>query len=47
VSRIHLEEEETGRELRLEVRMPPGVSGRDLVEQLTRLDEVTGVRWDE
>jgi putative Mg2+ transporter-C (MgtC) family protein len=47
VSRIHLEEEETGRELRLEVRMPPGMSGRDLVEELTRLDEVTGVRWDE
>jgi putative Mg2+ transporter-C (MgtC) family protein len=47
VSRIHLEEEETGRELRLEVRMPPGVSGRDLVEELTRLDQVTGVRWDE
>ena len=47
VSRIHLEEEETGRELRIEVRMPPGVSGRDLVEELTRLDEVTAVRWDE
>jgi len=47
VSRIHLEEEETGRELRIEVRMPPGVSGRDLVEELTRLDEVTGVRWNE
>jgi putative Mg2+ transporter-C (MgtC) family protein len=47
VSRIHLEEEETGRELRIEVRMPPGVSGRDLVEELTRLDEVTGVRWEE
>jgi putative Mg2+ transporter-C (MgtC) family protein len=47
VSRIHLEEEETGRELRIEVRMPPGVSGRDLVEELTSLDEVTGVRWDE
>jgi putative Mg2+ transporter-C (MgtC) family protein len=47
VSRIHLEEEETGRQLRLEVRMPPGISVRDLVEELTRLDEVTGVRWDE
>jgi len=47
VSRIHLEEEEAGRELRIEVRMPPGVSGRDLVEELTRLDEVTGVRWEE
>jgi uncharacterized membrane protein YhiD involved in acid resistance len=47
VTRIHLEEEESGRELRLEVRTPPGVSGRDLVENLTRLDEVTAVRWDE
>ena len=47
VSRIHLEEEEEGSELRLEIRMPPGVSGRDLVDNLQRLDEVTGVRWDE
>jgi putative Mg2+ transporter-C (MgtC) family protein len=47
VRRIELEEEEEGRELRIEVRMPPGVSGRDLVEELTRLDEVTAVRWDE
>jgi putative Mg2+ transporter-C (MgtC) family protein len=47
VSRIQLEEEESGRELRIEVRMPPGVSGREIVEELTRLDEVTGVRWDE
>jgi putative Mg2+ transporter-C (MgtC) family protein len=47
VRRIQLEEEEAGRELRIEVRMPPGISGRDLVEELTRLDEVTAVRWDE
>jgi putative Mg2+ transporter-C (MgtC) family protein len=47
VSKIHLEEEEDGRELRLEVRTPAGLSGRDLVEELTRLDEVTAVRWDE
>jgi putative Mg2+ transporter-C (MgtC) family protein len=47
VRRIQLEEEEAGRELRIEVRMPAGVSGRDLVEELTRLDEVTAVRWDE
>jgi putative Mg2+ transporter-C (MgtC) family protein len=47
VRRIQLEEEEAGRELRIEVRLPPGVSGRDLVEELTRLDEVTAVRWDE
>jgi putative Mg2+ transporter-C (MgtC) family protein len=47
VRRIQLEEEAEGRELRIEVRLPPGVSGRDLVEELTRLDEVTAVRWDE
>jgi putative Mg2+ transporter-C (MgtC) family protein len=47
VTRIQLEEEESGRELRIEVRMPPGVHGRDLIEELTGLDEVTGVRWDE
>jgi putative Mg2+ transporter-C (MgtC) family protein len=47
VSRIQLEEEEEGRELRIEVRLPPGVSGRELVEELTQLDEVTAVRWDE
>jgi putative Mg2+ transporter-C (MgtC) family protein len=47
VRRIQLEEGEEGRELRIEVRMPPGVSGRDLVDELTRLDEVIGVRWDQ
>ncbi|HYY32052.1 MAG TPA: MgtC/SapB family protein [Gaiellaceae bacterium] len=47
VSRIQLEEEETGRELRIEVVLPAGVSGRNLVEELTQLDEVTAVRWDE
>ena len=47
VSRIQLEEEETGRELRIEVVLPTGVSGRNLVEELTQLDEVTAVRWDE
>jgi putative Mg2+ transporter-C (MgtC) family protein len=47
VSRIQLEEEEDGRELRIEVRLPPEVRGRDLVDHLTGLDEVTAVRWDE
>ena len=47
VRRIQLEEEPEGRELRIEVQLPPGVSGRDLVEELTQLDEVTAVRWDE
>ena len=47
VVRVQLEDEESGRELRIEVRMPPGMSGRDLVDDLTVLDEVTAVRWDE
>jgi putative Mg2+ transporter-C (MgtC) family protein len=49
VQRIHLEEgdEEEGRELRIEVQLPASVSGRELVEHLSRLDEVTAVRWDE
>jgi putative Mg2+ transporter-C (MgtC) family protein len=47
VGRVHLEEEEDGRELRMEVQLPPGVSPRDVVEELSAMDEVTGVRWDE
>ena len=47
VRRIHLEEEEEGRELRVEVELPAGASGRELVEQLAAMDEVLGVRWDE
>jgi putative Mg2+ transporter-C (MgtC) family protein len=48
VRRIQLEEGgEEGREVRIAVRTPPGVRGRDLVDELQRLDEVTSVRWDE
>jgi hypothetical protein len=47
VRRIHLEEEEEGRELRVEVELPAGASGRELVEQLAAMDEVLAVRWDE
>jgi putative Mg2+ transporter-C (MgtC) family protein len=48
VNRIHLDEgDEEGREVRVHVRMPPGVGGRDLVEELSRLEGVTSVRWDE
>jgi putative Mg2+ transporter-C (MgtC) family protein len=46
--RIHLEEgDEEGREVQVQVRMPPGVRGRDVVEELSHLDGVTAVRWDE
>ena len=48
VHRIHLEEgDEEGREVQVQVRMPPGVRGRDVVEELSHLDGVTAVRWDE
>jgi putative Mg2+ transporter-C (MgtC) family protein len=47
VRRIHLEEEEDARELRVEVQLPPGASGRALVEELSALDEVIAVRWEE
>jgi putative Mg2+ transporter-C (MgtC) family protein len=47
VHRIQLEEEPEGRELRIQVQLPPGGSGRELVEELSQLDEVTAVRWDE
>lgn len=48
VQRIHLEEgdEEEGRELRIEVQLPASVSGRELIEHLSELDEVVAVRWD-
>jgi hypothetical protein len=48
VERIHLEEAvDEGRELRLEVVLPASVSGREVVEHLSQLDEVLAVRWDE
>lgn len=47
VQRIQLEEAEEGRELRIQVQLPPSVSGRELVEHLSGLDEVSAVRWDE
>jgi putative Mg2+ transporter-C (MgtC) family protein len=48
VHRIHLDEGgEEGRELRIEVQLPPGVSGREFVDSLSQRDEVTAVRWDE
>jgi len=47
VHRIQLEEEPEGRELRIQVQLPPGGSGRERVEELSQLDEVTAVRWDE
>jgi putative Mg2+ transporter-C (MgtC) family protein len=48
VHRIQLEESaEEGRELQMEVQLPASVSGRELVDHLSALDEVTAVRWGE
>jgi hypothetical protein len=48
VHRIQLHEGgDEGSEVRIEVRTPPGVRGRDLVDELQGLDEVRSVRWDE
>ena len=48
VERIHLDEGgDEGRELRIEVQLPQGVSGRELVESLSLREEITAVRWDE
>jgi putative Mg2+ transporter-C (MgtC) family protein len=48
VHRIRLEDsEDEGRELRIQVQLPVSVSGHELVDHLSKIDEVTAVRWDE
>jgi putative Mg2+ transporter-C (MgtC) family protein len=47
VRRIHLEEEDEGRELRIEVELPAGASRHDVIDELAAMDEVLAVRWDE
>jgi putative Mg2+ transporter-C (MgtC) family protein len=44
VNRIELDEEEDRRQVRLEVDLP-AEDGRDVVDELSRLDEVIAVRW--
>ena len=45
VDNVELEDEEDSRKLRIELDLPFGGSGRDVIEQLSALDEVIGVRW--
>ena len=45
VSGIQLEDEEDRRTLRLEVDLPLGGTSAEVVDQLSRLDEVLAVRW--
>ena len=45
VSRVELEDEDDRRQLRLEVELPPGDASGAVVEALSRLDPVLGVRW--
>lgn len=45
VNKIQLEDEEDRRTLRLEVDLPLGGTSAEVVDQLSRLDEVLAVRW--
>jgi putative Mg2+ transporter-C (MgtC) family protein len=45
VARIDLEDEDERRGLRLEVELPPGATSSEIVEGLSRLDDVLAVRW--
>ena len=45
VDNVELEDEEDSRKLRIELDLPFGGSGRDVIEELSALDEVIGVRW--
>ncbi|TMJ98212.1 MAG: MgtC/SapB family protein [Actinobacteria bacterium] len=44
ITQVELEDEEDRRQLRVELDVPFG-SDQEVVEQLSRLDEVIGVRW--
>ena len=45
VTRIELGEEEDRRQLRLELDLPLGAASAEVVEGLSRLDDVVAVRW--
>ena len=45
VHRIELEDEDDRRQLRIEMDLPIGGSGGEMVERLSALDEVMAVRW--
>ena len=47
IGRIRVDDTAEGRQVRVEVELPAGVSRHDVVEELTRLPEVTSVRWTE
>jgi putative Mg2+ transporter-C (MgtC) family protein len=45
IARVQLDDEEDRRQLAIELDLPIGGSGRDLVDRLSALDEVIAVRW--
>jgi putative Mg2+ transporter-C (MgtC) family protein len=45
VNRIQLEDEEDRRTMRLEIDLPLGGTSGEVVDELSRLDEVLAVRW--
>jgi putative Mg2+ transporter-C (MgtC) family protein len=47
VSRVEFEDEETRRQLRIEIEVPLGAAEARLVDDLAALEDVTAVRWTE
>ena len=45
VNRVELEDDDDRRELRVEVGLPAGRRGTELVDELPKLDDVVAVRW--
>jgi hypothetical protein len=45
VNRVELEDDDERRDLRIEVVLPPHGGGRELVDELSALDDVVGVRF--
>lgn len=45
VGKVELDDEEDRRQIRVELDLPIGGSGQELVEDLSALDEVIAVRW--
>jgi len=45
VNRVELEDDDDRRDLRVEIALPTGRRGTELVDELSRLDDVVAVRW--
>jgi hypothetical protein len=43
---MRLDDEGDARVMRVDVLLPPGVGAHELVEDVSRLEEVVSVRWE-